>query len=512
MPEFESQTVTQNHDISLVYNNQAGDKVIEVLQNNPQIIRNVYGLEGVKGCANAILREIRCYASINSLKEAALPEITGEDTESQKLTKVQSFEWKTDRFELIVYRRAAKSSEWIECGVTALKNSQGFRYRTHRILDMITDDIGALIGEWGRIGIAIKGVGYGLPQTWDRITITGNWVQEFTWCQSRPTYVQINNYGASPSPSPTPTPTPTPTLTLSITGTSAIANNDEKITLAITDIPVSTQLSGTWFKNGVDTGATETITVTGQPLLLSTLKLREKLSGNYSLRLFYNGNGYLSNAVAVTVNPEIEISPTTADTVNTPNLTITGRYFTAATISYTYNWLRAGTVVFTSSGGAQTLTVTNNSWVLTLPTSQLQNSTSGDHTFRANIVENNVSVPYSSKNAVAITVSNPPTISLSPTSANVANAEQNFSVTLQAFTSGESLTTTWQREGVDVSNTTETRTYTPTNNQMIFSKPRSYFYVNGAYGNYRVKVTRSNGTIFYSNTTNLFFQQTIPEG
>lgn len=508
---FKSDTVPIFWDIAVAYNRIAGDQIVEILQNNPHKIRHAYGLEGVKGRSNGFLDELRCYASISSLAEVGLPLIDGDSSESERIMKAGTYEWGTARFELEVFRRVEGSAEWVECGVAALKNAGGFRYRIHRLLDLITDNIGAQVGEWGRIGVRVRSVGYGYPQSYDRITFTGNWKQEFTWVQEHPTYVVINQYGNSPTPTstPTPTPPPVPTLTLSLGAgvTSVVANNDGRITLNIENIPTGTQLTGSWFKAGIDTGVTELVTVGTAPILLSTLKLREKLSGNYSLRLFYNDNGYSSNAVAVTVNPEVEIAPSVADTVSTANLTITGKYFPVTNITYSYNWLRAGTVVFTSSGGVQSTTVTNNTWTLTLPTSQLQNSTSGDHTFRINIVENNVSIPYNSKNSVTLTVSTPPSITLSPASTNLYFAPPGwFTIKLDRFTAGEVLTTVFQKDGIDLTSTAENRTYTPTNNSMSYTRPFESVYTNGAYGMYRLKVTRPNGTVLFSNTSNVHYQ------
>ncbi len=82
---FKSDTVVKFWDISLNYNNLSGSQVIEVLQNNPHKIRQAYGLESVKGSSNALLTELRCYASISSLAEVPLPLIENADPESEKV-------------------------------------------------------------------------------------------------------------------------------------------------------------------------------------------------------------------------------------------------------------------------------------------------------------------------------------------------------------------------------------------------------------------------------------------
>jgi hypothetical protein len=512
---FKSDTVPKFWDIAVAYNNVAGTQIIELLQNNPNKIRGIYGLESVKGCSNALLNELRCYASISSLAEIGLPVITSEDSESERVTKAGSYEWGTARFELEVFRRAEGSSEWVECGVAALKNAGGFRYRIHRLLDLITDNIGAQVGEWGRIGVRIKAAGYGYPQSYDRITFTGNWTQEFTWTQEHPTYVQINQYGNSPSPTPTPTPTPPPipTLTLSLASgsTSAVANNDEKINLVVTDIPVGTQLSGSWFKAGVDTGITESVTTTGSAIQLSTLKLRDKLSGQYKLRLFYNGTGYLSNEVAVTVNPELTASlpsgTTTALTGSATPITITGKYFDrSGNVFISYNWLKSdNTVVYTSSG-SNSITITNNTFTINLAAAQLQNATNGNYKFRL-YLDDTSTTPFLT-NEIAAQVTNPPTVVISPPSINAFynTADYNIQITLSYFTVGQNLSLIWQREGVDLPASANSKLFNPSSgNTLSYLVTVNSFYP-GTLGNYRLKVTTAAGQILYSNLCNFFSQ------
>lgn len=507
MPElFEAQTVPMTHDISLVYSNQVGDKVIEVLHNNPNVIRHAYGLEGVRGCANALLRELRCYASINSLASVPLPNIERETPESDKLVAINEFEWKTARFELVVFKRAKNSGEWVECGVTALKNSSGHRYRLHRILDLVTDDVGATVGEWGRVGIAVRAAGYGYPQSWDRIAITGGWVQEFTWCQSRPTYVQVNNYGSTSTPEPEPTPAPVPTLTLALaTGsTSAVANTDEKIRITITEVPTGTQLSGTWFKDGVDTGIAEALTTTGSPIELSTLKLRDKLSGQYSLRLFYNDGGYLSNTVSVTVNPEITLAlpsgVTSAQTGSFTPITISGKYFPTGT-AVTYQWLKAPT---DSAGlpNGNFVPGTNGTFTVTQDASIFQTKGTGNYRL-AVYVGSNTTPHYS--NEISVTQTTVPTVTLNRTSADISNYYPGeIGITVRGFTVNDVIATTWFKADVELPTSTANRTYTHNiTNGHYYTWPVNNF-INSPYngaGVYRLRVIRGAVTIFSGNIT-----------
>src|SRR5919199_1163110 len=511
MVVFKSDSVSITHDISVVYSPNVGNQIIEVAFNNPNIIRSVYGLEGVKGCANGLLDELRCYASISSLEEVGLPDFALEDTNSERITKAGSYEWNTSRFELVVCKKDKHSINWAEFGIAALKNASGFRYRISRLLDLTTDNIGARLGEWGRIGIYIQDVGFGVPKSFDKITITGHWVQEFVFTQEAPTYVVINQYGNSVTSTPTPSPTPVaiPAFTLALTsGTSVVANNNDLINLTISNVPVGTALTGSWFKNGVDTGISESVAVTGSTISLSTSKLKDKLSGNYKLRLYYQDTGYLSNEVAVVVNPEITLSlPSgiaTAETGSNTLITVIGKYFDRVGSAYIiYNWLKGSTVAYTSSG-AISIDIQNGSFSLTLPANQLQAATSGDYQFRL-YLDNASTTPYLSKNTIPIVITNPSSVSISPTSVNTYNGTgYTFTVSLAYLVQGEPLNNLWLRNDVEIANTAQTKTYNTTTNTMNYNVLMTSFYSTASI--YRLKVTRANGSVLLSNTCNIYYQ------
>lgn len=507
MGNFKSDTVPKKWDISTVYNPSQGEQIIEVVHNNPDLIRQIYGLEGVKGCANAILMELRCCASINSLAAVPLPSITDDDSESDRVVKTHSFEWLTDRFELVVFRKAPGQSDWAECGVTALKNSAGHRYRLHRLLDLTTDNIGCDVGEWGRLGVAIQNVGFGLPQIFDQIAVTGSWTQEFTWVEEHPTYVVINQYGGStPTPTPTPTPAPVPTLTLALaTGSSsAVANSDTKITLTVANIPTGTQLTGSWFKDGIDTAISESVTTTGSPIELSTLKLRDKLSGQYSLRLFYNDTGYLSNDVSVTVNPEVSLSlpsgTTSAQTGSFTPITISGKYFPTGT-AVTYQWLKIPT---DSSGlpSGNFVPGSNGTFTVTQDASIFQAKGSGNYRL-AVYVGGNTTPHYS--NEISVTQTTVPTVALNRTSADISNYyATDIGITVRGFTVNDVIVTTWFKTDVELPTSSANRTYTHNiTNGHYYTWPVNNFIAspyNGA-GVYKLRVVRGGVTIFSGNVT-----------
>lgn len=492
---------------------QMGKKII-IADNISHKIRGRFGLWDVPGWVNALIHDCWVTAKIRSLPEVKLP-IFGEfDPTEERLRKTLLYEWGTARLELELLL-GDPLGNWGSFGETAIKNSNGYRYRKHRALDLMTDAPGFQLEEGYKIGVQLINVGFGDLTSQDKIDILGAWTQEFVAVQAQPPYVINNVYGSSQSPSPSPTPTPVviPTLTLSLasSATTVNANNDEKINLIVTDIPVGTQLTGTWFKDGINTGIIESVITTGNVIQLSTLKLREKFSGLYKLRMFYNDTGYISNEVSVTVNAEVSLSlpsgVTSALTGTGTSITVEGKYWNSGTnITYTYNWLKDNVVIFTSTGGAKTATVNNGIFTFNLSATELQGATSGNYQLRLNIVEGTSTVAYLSKNTIPVVITNPATVSTTPGQVNIyGGTTYTHSVVLSHFVSGSVLATVWQKDGVDLPATAESKTFTPANNQMTYTKPSNFIYPTNAVGLYRVKVT-VGGNTYFSNTCNVYSQ------
>lgn len=521
---FKSDTVSISHDISVVYSPASGQNIIELVCNNPNQIKSKFGLDGVFGVSNGLLDELRCYASISSLPDIGFPDITAEDSESAKITKAQSYEWGTARFELVVFKKAKNSVDWSECGVSALKNAGGFRYRLHRILDLVTDNIGARVGEWGRIGVSVRSVGYGLPAAFDRITFTGSWQQEFTWVQEHPTYVIVNSYGGgSPSPTPTPTPTVTPTFTLSLGQgkTSVVANNDEQIILTITDVPAAKGISGTWLKDGQAVAATESISTSSSNIhILSSSKLAQFGAGNYSLRLTYEGVEYTTNAVSVILVPKVSLAITATQSGDlsffvvdgqTYEFSIQGNYFVPG--AATFVWYRGSSPATVSpSPGTNnpitgSLTVgSNGSFTLNKSTSNATFTSAYDTTnkegvYKIRITQNGVSYESNTIQGAhkASSIGLPSSLSMS--------GGGSAAVTITGFSVGDTLTTIWLKDGVELAGTTTQHTYAENGgNSFIgfnyaFSVPASAFASSpyGGAGSYKLKVSRPNTPIKFTS-------------
>jgi hypothetical protein len=499
---IESKVVGASRDISFLYSPSYGGNIIPLVVNDPNWIKNKFGLLGVRGYSSGMLDELRCYASISSLPEVELPAYSREDGDSANVLKAADYEWGTARFELTLWKKAADSANWAEFGVTALKNAGGFRYRLHRILDLLTDNIGARIGEWGQIGVSIKNVGYGFPQSFDRISITGHWVQEYVYTQEFSNVI-INQYGSSPTPSPTPTPVVTPTVALTLpTGiTSASANTDTTIGLSITGVPTGTSLVGYWYKDNVLLSSfSEAITV-GTTLSFNASKLGDYGAGNYKLQFTYQGTTYTSNAVPLTVSPVVTLSlptgVTSALTGSGTTITVTGKWFASNNVSI--SWQKNGVSV----GIPSFLVPVNGVLSGTFSASIFQSAGTGTYRLVAN--QNTVDTL---SNTISVTQTLAPTIQINANTLWIRSSNaglcQPMDIYLKQFVSGEIVSLTWMRETTELTAGTFNKTIVYTSGtDCYFTFAPSLFnaapYSNPLGGNYKLKAVNSNGLIVYSN-------------
>lgn len=219
----------KTYGISYKFTNANTNKLIRLVENNPGLIRAKYNLISQPLWVNGFVEELYCYSSIKSIPEVGIPPISTDDDEYVRLQKTLNYEWATSRFELYLYFGNSKGVV-AELGRAALKNSQGYPYRRHRLIDLLTDNTSYLLGEGDWIGVKLDT--FALPLgALDTITITGNWKQEIILVPEQQLISNVINVAASASPSPSPSPTPVGDITTTKTFT-----NDSNINTEITQI------------------------------------------------------------------------------------------------------------------------------------------------------------------------------------------------------------------------------------------------------------------------------------
>ena len=184
------------------------DSIVTIYQNTGVTIGSEL-MEGYKIIGlNTFIKNLKVFASIKSLAEAALPDIQLEDSSAQKLQKVLDIEWKSARKQLNLFI-ATSNSDWQQVGSISLLNPSGYSFRIYNLMDLFTDNLALELGDNSKIGVQIQNVGYGLLIDADTVTVHGSYVEEF-FLQSNELPININVNGTGGG---TVSPTPTPTVT-----------------------------------------------------------------------------------------------------------------------------------------------------------------------------------------------------------------------------------------------------------------------------------------------------------
>lgn len=182
-----------------------GSNIVTIYQHPSDIAIGSEFLDSGKVISfNCFIKNLKAFAKIGSIPEAALPDIQLEDTSTQKLYKVLNIEWRSARKQMNLFV-ASSNSDWQQVGSISLLNPAGYPFRIYNLMDLFTDNLALELGENSKIGIAMQNVGYGVLTNEDKVTIHGSYTEElFIKSDEPPINITITGGGGV-----TPTPTPT---------------------------------------------------------------------------------------------------------------------------------------------------------------------------------------------------------------------------------------------------------------------------------------------------------------
>ena len=143
---------------------------------------------------NAFIKNLRAFASVESLPEAPLPNFLATDTSTDKTIKVLDVEWKSARKQLNLYiaKNTGSVTEWHKVGSLSMLNPYGYPFRVYSLMDLFTDNLAIELGENSKIGVQVQDVGWGLLTGSDNVTINVSYTEEmFVQTEDKQT---INNY------------------------------------------------------------------------------------------------------------------------------------------------------------------------------------------------------------------------------------------------------------------------------------------------------------------------------
>lgn len=164
--------------ITLPLKNSNGNDIITIYQNQDLVSGNEFLPTYKIVSFNSFIKNLKVYASIKSLPEAALPDFQLADSATQKVQKVLDIEWKSARKQLNLYIASDDSSQWEQVGSVSLLNPSGYAFRIYNLMDMFTDNLALELGENSKIGIQVENVGHGLLAANDKVTIHGSYIEE----------------------------------------------------------------------------------------------------------------------------------------------------------------------------------------------------------------------------------------------------------------------------------------------------------------------------------------------
>lgn len=133
---------------------------------------------------NCFIKNLKVFASIQSLEPSPFPVFEATDSESIKLQKALDIEWNSARKQLDILINDGSQGNyetplgWELIGSISLLNSSGYPYRIYNLMDVFTDTLAIELGSNTRIGVAIKDVGFGALENQDRVVIHGAYIEE----------------------------------------------------------------------------------------------------------------------------------------------------------------------------------------------------------------------------------------------------------------------------------------------------------------------------------------------
>ena len=171
-------TVNRVKTITVSLSSDSGSDIVPIYEANELTLGQEL-LPGHKIVSfNCFIKNLKAFAAIRSLPEVPLPDFALEDSETDKLYKTLDIEWKSPRKQLSLYV-SSDNSGWLQVGSVSLLNPYGYPFRVYNLMDLYTDNLALELGENSKIGIGVDGVGHGLLQSNDVVTVHGSYVEEF---------------------------------------------------------------------------------------------------------------------------------------------------------------------------------------------------------------------------------------------------------------------------------------------------------------------------------------------
>lgn len=127
---------------------------------------------------NISIKDLKIFSKITSLRLSPLPNITLEDTESQRILKILQNEQNSEKYQLDVYlsRKNLTDTSYLRIGSVNILD-RGYQFSQYDVLEVIGGiDLGLGFG----LASAMRNVGNGYIEELDTLNIVGSFISEVT--------------------------------------------------------------------------------------------------------------------------------------------------------------------------------------------------------------------------------------------------------------------------------------------------------------------------------------------
>lgn len=140
---------------------------------------------------NISIKDLKIFSKIMSLTPSPLPDITLEDTESQRILKILENEQNSEKYQLDIYLSKKNLSDisYLRLGSVNILD-RGYQFSQYDVLEVIGGiDLGLNFG----LAAAMRNVGNGYIQELDTLNVIGSFISEITVYSKETTIISGGN-------------------------------------------------------------------------------------------------------------------------------------------------------------------------------------------------------------------------------------------------------------------------------------------------------------------------------
>lgn len=164
------ETYNRNSPFAVKLDASSSDRIITIFEPSYDAQDAPYLKSAEHVILNGFIKTLRAKSDINSLPETVLPDMSIEQSRTQRLNLLRNVEWTSPRKELRLYL-AQTINNWHHVASVSLLNVPP--YRLINLMEFYTENIAIELGATGAIGVSMANVGHGLLSGSDEVVIYG---------------------------------------------------------------------------------------------------------------------------------------------------------------------------------------------------------------------------------------------------------------------------------------------------------------------------------------------------